>query len=315
LTLAEIAKSDSRVIALDAEVSNSTFSEYLKKKTPKQFIECFIAEQNMLGIALGLSKKGYHPYVSTFSAFLTRAHDQIRMASISGASFTIAGSHCGVSIGEDGASQMGLDDISMFRAIPNSTIFYPSDAVSTQKLLQLTKDLPGVKYLRTTRGKTPLLYSDNELFEIGEFKTIKSTKDDRVVLVGAGITLHECLKASEDLRQKKISASVIDCYCVKPFNSQKFIEYVKSHGNRIVIAEDHFREGGIGEMIASAISNTDIKLVHLAVDMIPHSGKPEELLEKYRIDSKSIVSEVLNLVKSDPEVQTSQSPQKKPKKK
>lgn len=291
-TLASLSFSDNLVLALDAEVSNSTYSEELKKVKPNQFIESYIAEQNMVGMAQGLSIKGYNVFASTFSAFLSRAHDQIRMASISNANISICGSHAGVSIGSDGASQMGLEDISLFRALPNSLIFYPSDAVSTQKLTLLSSKLSGIKYIRTTRNSLPVLYKNNEEFKIGEFKVLKHSKKDSAVLIGSGITTHEALKAYQELKKKRKNVAVIDLYCIKPFNHKKLIEFVKNHGKKIIIAEDHRKEGGIGEMICSGIVNSKIKIKHLAVEGIPHSGKPEELLRAHGIDSKGYIRSV-----------------------
>jgi len=295
--LASLAVSNPEVIAADAEVSNSTKSEEVKKVRPGQFVEVFIAEQDLVGICLGLSKKGFNVFGSTFAAFLTRAHDQIRMASLSNGNFTLCGSHAGVSVGEDGASQMGLEDIAMFRSLPESFIFYPSDAVSTEKLVLLCSKLRGLKYIRTTRGETPTLYSEKEKFDVGNFKVLKQDKKDKAVLVGAGITLHECLKASELLDEEKIKVAVVDLYCVKPFNSKKFIQFVKKHGKRMIIVEDHYPEGGIGEMLAEELENTGIKIKHLAVKKIPHSGTSKELLEKYGIDSIAIVEETRKMLK------------------
>ena len=283
--LASLALNDNKIVAIDAEVSNSTKSDLVKKRTPRQFIETFIAEQNMIGIALGLSKKGFLPFASTFSAFLSRAHDQIRMAALSDADMTIVGSHSGVSIGEDGASQMGLEDISIFRSLPNSKVLYPSDAISTEKLTKLATKIKGITYIRTTRPKTQVIYSNEEKFPLGDFKILKQSKKDKAVLVGSGITLHECLKAQEKLD----NVSVIDLYCIKPFNVKKFISFVKKHGNKIIITEDHYREGGIGEMLAEELENEKIRISHLYVKEIPHSGKSEELLKKYKIDSDAII--------------------------
>ena len=283
--LASLALNDNKIVAIDAEVSNSTKSDLVKKRTPRQFIETFIAEQNMIGIALGLSKKGFLPFASTFSAFLSRAHDQIRMAALSNADMIIVGSHSGVSIGEDGASQMGLEDISIFRSLPNSKVLYPSDAISTEKLTKLATKIKGITYIRTTRPKTQVIYSNEEKFPLGDFKILKQSKKDKAVLVGSGITLHECLKAQEKLD----NVSVIDLYCIKPFNVKKFISFVKKHGNKIIITEDHYREGGIGEMLAEELENEKIRISHLYVKEIPHSGKSEELLKKYKIDSDAII--------------------------
>ena len=294
-TLSSLAKSNSLVIVLDAEVSNSTFADEVKRQEANQFIEMFIAEQNMISVALGLSKKGFNVFASTFAAFLTRAHDQIRMASLSSANFTICGAHAGISIGEDGASQMGLEDISLFRTIPYSKVFYPSDAVSTQALVELASKLPGIKYIRSTRSKLPVIYESNEKFQLGDFKVLKKSNKDKVILIGSGITLHEALKAHEQLKKKNIHSVVIDLYCIKPFNSKKFINFVKEHGNKIIIAEDHYKAGGIGEMISSEIANTDIKIKRLFVSGIVHSGKQEQLLEKYKINSNAIASAYYSL--------------------
>ena len=280
--LNKLGQSNKNILALDAEVSNSTHSNKINKN---QFIECFIAEQNMIGMSLGLSKKGYNIFASTFAAFLTRAHDQLRMATFSNANFTVCGSHAGVSIGQDGVSQMGLGDLSMFRNFPESTIFYPSDAVSCEKLTVLASRIKGLKYIRTTRADTPVLYNKKEKFELGNFKILKRGSD--CTLVGSGITLHKCLKASEKLK----GCSVIDLYCVKPFKKEKFLDFVKKHGKKIVVVEDHFKEGGIGEMITSLLDN-NIKIKHLCIKKIPHSGDKDKLMEKYGINEDSIIEAV-----------------------
>ncbi len=295
--LANISKADSNTMVIDGEVSNSTFSERVKEKTPKQFIEAYIAEQNMVGMALGLSVKGFNVFASTFSAFLTRAHDQIRMAALSSPNhLTFCGSHAGVSIGEDGASQMGLEDLALFRSLPGSIVLYPSDAVSSEKLTLLAYKLKGLKYIRTTRPKTRVIYKNNETFKLGDFKILRKSNKDKVVISGAGITVHESLEAYEELKKQKISTSVIDIFCVKPFNSKKFESFVKSHGNKLVIVEDHYSEGGIGEMLAECLENSGIKIKHLAVKKIPHSGTEKQLLDKYEISSKSIIKEVRELI-------------------
>ncbi len=293
--LARIAEVDDSILVLDGEVSNSTFAEKVKKKNAKQFIECFIAEQNMINMALGLSKKNYTVFASTFAAFLSRAHDQLRMAAYSNGNFTVCGSHAGTSIGEDGPSQMGLEDIALFRALPNSIIFYPSDAVSCEKIVEKCRELPAVKYIRTTRPKTKVIYENNEKFEVGEFKIIKESDKDKIILVGAGITLHECLKAYEELKKRNIFCSVVDLYCLKPFNEKKFIDFVKKHGSKIIVSEDHYPQGGIGEMLASKIANENIVIKSLAVKKIPRSGTKEELMNYEEIDSKSIVNAALTL--------------------
>lgn len=288
--LSRLASSNQQVLALDAETSNSTYSEEVKETKPEQFIECFIAEQNMVGMGLGLEKKGYHVFCSSFSAFLSRAHDQIRMAALSSLSYlTICGSHAGISIGEDGPSQMGLEDLALFRGLPESIVLYPSDAVSTQKLVQLVNKTKGLKYIRTTRGKTPVIYDEKESFSLGDFKVVKSAKKSRCVLVGSGITLHESLKAHDMLLERGIATSVVDLYCIQPFNAAKFIAFVKENGSKVVVTEDHYKAGGIGEMLSSVLANADVMVRYLFVDKIPHSGKSEQLLEKYGISANNIM--------------------------
>ena len=293
-TLASLGNSNSDILALDAEVSNSTYSEELKKTKPQQFIECYIAEQNMVNMALGLSKKGFNTFSSSFAAFLSRAHDQIRMSALSSADMTFCGSHSGVSIGEDGASQMGLEDISMFRSLPNSYVFYPCDAVSTQKLTLLSSKLKGIKYIRTTREKTPLVYDNFERFSLGDFKVLKKSNKDSAVLIGAGITTHEALNAYEKLKNKRKNVAVVDLYCIKPFNHKKLIDFVKKHGNKIVVAEDNRIEGGISEMISRGLNGSGIKIKSLSVEGIPHSGKTKELLKIHKIYSNAYINSLIS---------------------
>ena len=296
--ITNLAKNNKKVIAVDAEVSNSTFAEKAKFAVPKQFIESFIAEQNMISLSLGLSLKGFNVFASSFASFLSRAHDQLRMSALSNASITVCGSHAGVSIGQDGASQMGLEDIGMFRDLPNSIIFYPSDAISTEKLTYLAASIkkPSIKYIRTTRPKTPIIYSPKEKFPLAGFKIVNQSKNDKVVLLGAGITLHESIKAHEILKNKNIESAVIDLYCIKPLNPRKLIKFIKKHGNRVVISEDHYTEGGIGEMFYGDLEKSGIKVINLSIREIPHSGKSEELLRKYGIDSSSIARSALKLI-------------------
>src|SRR3989344_1073760 len=296
--LAALAQADPSVIALDAEVSNSTFAEKVKQTRPDQFIECFIAEQNMISMAQGLAVKGYKPFASTFAAFLTRAHDQLRMAAISKSSCIVCGSHAGVSIGEDGASQMGLEDIALFRALRNSIVLQPADANSTIKLTQLAQQHNGIVYIRTLRPKTSVIYPHHEEFIIGEFKVLKSSGFDSLVLIGTGITLHESLKAFQLLHKKGIPAAVVDCYCIKPFNSARFIEFIKSHGSRLVIAEDHYSEGGLGEMLSHELANHDIHVRHLAVTAQPHSATKDQMLAAQHIDAESIAKAAVELLRA-----------------
>ena len=296
--LAKLGSINDLVVVTDAEVKNSTHALEFAKTKPERYVESFIMEQNMIGVALGLSVKGFYTFASTFACFLSRAHDQIRMAALSSGNLTICGSHSGISIGADGASQMALEDLAMFRALPDSIVFYPSDAVSTERIIESCIKLEGIKYIRTTRGKTPVIYSNNDYFPIGEFKILKNSNKDKIILVGAGITLHECLKAYSILKESKINAAVIDCYCVKPFDGSKFIKFAKSVGcNKVLVVEDHYQEGGIGEMIMNSLSCENIIVKQLAVFKFPHSGEPEELLEKYQIDCKAIVETVKDILK------------------
>jgi len=294
--LAELAFENKNIIALDAEVGNSTKSEKVKELTPNQFIQTYIAEQNMIGISLGLSKKGLNVFASTFSAFLTRAHDQLRMASYSRANMTICGSHSGVSIGSDGVSQMGLEDISMFRSFPNSIILYPSDAISCEKLTQqtLNPNLKGIKYIRTTRDKTPIIYHKREKFPIPGFKVLRQSKKDIATIIACGITLHEALEAYAVLKKRGIEVAVIDLYCIKPLDGKSLGKFISKHGKFAIVSEDHYPQGGIAESISSALANSNIKLKSLAINQIPHSGDSADLLDKYCIDYKAIIK-ALNL--------------------
>lgn len=287
--LAKLGADNPNVLALDAEVSNSTYAEKIKERVPEQFVECFIAEQNMISLALGLSKKGFKVFASTFAAFLTRAHDQLRMSALSQPSIVVCGSHSGVSIGEDGTSQMGLEDIAMFRSLPNTIILYPSDAQSAEALVNSAFAQDKMTYIRTTRPKTPIIYAPKEDFPINNFKIVHQSPHDSLTLVGAGITLHESIKAQEILKQQGLSAAVIDCYCIQPFPTAQFIDFIKKHGSKIVIAEDHYAQGGIGEMLSAACINSNIQIKHLAIRKIPHSATKEQLLERHGINAAAIV--------------------------
>jgi transketolase len=262
----------------------------------------FIAEQNMVSVALGLSKMGFIPFISTFAAFLTRAFDQIRMAQYSKPNIKIVGSHAGVSIGQDGPSQMGLEDLAMFRSILESTVFYPSDAVSTAKLAHIMAKEPGLFYLRTTRGKTPVIYENGEEFEIGGSKIhyVKSqmakvkttTQKSKVLIISAGITLHEALKAQQQLAEENIETAVMDCYSIKPIDADLIKHLIKSIKN-VIVVEDHYPAGGLGEAALSALGQLEIRsirnFIHLCVRKLPRSGTPEELLHYEEIDTAAIV--------------------------
>jgi len=273
------------IVVLDAEVSNSTYAEIFKKHYPERFFECFVAEQNMVGMAVGLSLRGKIPFVSTFAAFLTRAFDHIRMAQYSEANIKFIGSHAGVSIGQDGPSQMGLEDIAMMRSILNSVVLYPSDAVSTEKLVKEAAKHKGIVYIRTTRSATPVIYSDNEEFPIGGAKVLKASDRDLFTIVGAGITLHEALKAYEELKNKGIYVRVIDLYSVKPLNAD-LLKQALNETKAIITVEDHYPAGGIGEAVKSEVGSE--RVYSLSCKKTPKSGTPEELLNYEGISSKSI---------------------------
>ena len=289
--LVRLANLDPKVVGLDGEVSNSTFAYLLKEKYPERFLEMYIAEQNMLSVALGMSLRGYKPFVSTFGAFLTRAFDQIRMSQYSKANLKIIGTHCGVAIGEDGPSQMALEDISMFRSIQGSIILYPSDANSLSKQMDLMDNFNGISYMRVTRGELPILYSDNEKFEIGGSKTFFESESNQITLIGAGVTLHECLRARQILKNNyNIDSRVIDLYSIKPIDITTINKAI-NETSAVLVVEDHYQSGGIYEAIQSQCPSPKIK--SLCVKITPRSGKPEELLKYAKIDAESILEAVV----------------------
>src|SRR6516162_5847 len=289
--LVKVADKDPRIVALDGDTKNSTFSEKLLKAYPKRFFEMFIAEQNMVGVATGLAARGKIPFVSTFAAFLTRAYDQIRMAGVSQSNVKFCGSHVGVSIGEDGPSQMGLEDIAMFRPIPGSVILYPCDAVSAERAVEQAVRHRGICYIRSSRPKTPILYPNDERFPIGGSKTLRKSAGDRATVIGAGITVHEALKAASQLESEGISIRVIDAYSVKPIDTEGILSAAKATGGRVIVVEDHYKEGGLGDAVLEVVGN-QAKVTQLAVHEIPRSGPPEALIEKYGISSRHIVAAV-----------------------
>ncbi|MGO1567051.1 MAG: transketolase [Brachybacterium sp.] len=289
--LAALAAADPRVVALDGEVSNSTGVADFIEAHPERFFEMFIAEQQMVAAATGLSVRGYLAYASTFAAFLTRAADFIRMAPVSRVDLRLIGSHAGVEIGADGPSQMGLEDLAMIAATQGSTVLYPSDATSTAALVAEMADISGVSYLRTTRGGYPVLYGADERFPVGGSKTLRSSPDDAVTLIGAGVTLHQALAAADTLAEQGVRARVIDAYSIKPIDAEGIREAVSETGGRVVVAEDHHAEGGLGAAVLAALAAepiTDLHLKHLAVDGVPGSGTTEELLSWAGIDSAHI---------------------------
>ncbi len=289
------------VVVLDAEVSNSTHSEEFAHAFPERSFQMYIAEQQMIAAAVGLQVRGYAPFASTFAAFLSRAYDFIRMAAISRANLRLSGSHAGVSIGEDGPSQMGLEDLAMLRAVHGSTVLYPSDATSAAALVAATADLPGISFVRTTRAATPVLYPAGESFPIGGSKVLRRSDADQVVVVAAGITLHEALKAHQQLAGEGIAVRVIDAYSVKPIDAATLREAARDTGGKLIVVEDHWAEGGLGDAVLDAFAGTAEPLptvVKLAVRALPGSGKPAELLHAAGIDAAAIVDAVKHLVTS-----------------
>jgi transketolase len=297
--LKRIASVNPHIVALDGDVKNSTFAEIFGDAYPDRFFQAYIAEQNMVSAGVGLAARGKVPFLSTFACFLSRAYDQVRMAAISRSSIKLCGSHCGVSIGEDGPSQMALEDIAMFRAIHGSVVLYPSDAYSTERLVELACRLPGITYIRTSRPKMPLLYSANYEFPIPGFRILRQSPTDRALIVAAGVTLHESLHAYELLKSEGIPVRIMDLYCVKPIDAAAIAAQLSAVGNCLITVEDHYPEGGLGEAVLSALAESGApprRFQKLAVTGMPHSGKPEELLEAFGISANHIVSVVKNTV-------------------
>jgi transketolase len=297
LTAVGAARGD--VVALDGEVSNSTFAEIFKEAHPDRFFEMYIAEQQMAAAAVGLQARGRRVFASSFAAFHSRAQDFIRMAAISRATLCLSGSHAGVSIGEDGPSQMALEDLALMRAVHGSTVLHPSDGNQTAKLVAAMADRDGISYIRTLRPNTPVLYGPDEEFPIGGSRVLGSSDGDEVTLVGCGITVHEALKAADALAADGIAARVVDCYSVKPIDAETLAAAAEETG-RIVTVEDHWPEGGLGEAVLSALAEHDARaqVVRLAVREMPRSGKPAELLAAYGIDAAAIAEAARQLVRS-----------------
>uniref|UniRef100_A0A8D3DW16 Transketolase n=1 Tax=Scophthalmus maximus TaxID=52904 RepID=A0A8D3DW16_SCOMX len=292
VALAKLGEASQRVVALDGDTKNSTFSETFKKAFPDRYIECFIAEQNMVGVAIGCATRDRTvAFASTFAAFLSRAYDQIRMGAISQSNVNLVGSHCGISIGEDGPSQMALEDLAMFRAIPTCTVFYPSDAVSTERAVELSANTKGICFIRTSRPETAVLYSPDEKFEVGVAKVVRQSDNDQVTVIGAGITLHEALAAADMLARKNIR--VIDPFTIKPLDAATILSSARATGGQIITVEDHYKEGGLGEAVLAAVgAEPGIIVNRLAVSGVPRSGKPTELLDLFGISAKHIAKAV-----------------------
>jgi len=291
--IARLGAADDRVVALDADVKNSTFSEKFLHEYPDRFYEAFIAEQAMIGAAMGLAARGAIPFPSTFAAFLTRAYDFIRMAAISNVNIKMAGSHAGVSIGEDGPSQMALEDLAMMRAQPNIAVLYPCDGVSTDRLIERAAYHPGPVYMRTSRPKTPVIYGPNETFEIGGLKVVRQSADDAATVIGAGVTLFEALKAYDELQKQRITIRVIDLYSLQPVDAATLLRCARETKGRLITVEDHYAGGGVGDAVAAAVATEGFTVKRLAVREIPRSGTPDELLDRYGISARHIVAAVV----------------------
>ena len=279
------------IVAMSADVKNSTFSEIFEDAYPGHFYQAFIAEQNLVSVGVGLAARGKVPFLDTFACFHSRSYDQVRMSAISRANINLCGSLCGVSIGEDGPSQMALEDIAMFRAVHGSAVFYPSDAISAERLTEAMARRSGINYMRTSRPKTPILYSKDEKFPIPGFKIVRQSAQDKVTVIGAGITVHEALKAADELKAQGTAIRVIDLYCVKPIDGNALAEQIKATAGKLITVEDHWPQGGVGEAVLSALAQAGTapsKSRLLAVNAIPHSGKPEELIDAFGISARDI---------------------------
>ncbi len=298
--LAALGSARGDVVALDGEVSNSTFAEIFKQAHPDRFFEMYIAEQQLVAAAVGLHARGWNAFASTFAAFFSRAYDFVRMAAISRVDLRLSGSHAGVSIGEDGPSQMALEDIALLRAIHSSVVLHPCDANQTAKLVVAMADTKGIVFMRTLRPNTPVIYGPDEEFEVGGSRVVRSSDDDDVTIVGTGITVHEALKAADALEEDGIAARVIDAYSIKPIDAETLQAAAEATG-KIVTVEDHFPEGGLGDAVLAALAEKDehARVLKLAVREMPRSGKPEELLNAYGIGAEHIAAAARQLVGSE----------------
>ncbi len=285
-----------RVVVLDGDVKNSTYAERFRDAHPARFIEAYIAEQNMVSMAAGLAAQGWIPFASSFACFLERAADQIRLAGISRSNLKLCGSHAGVSIGEDGPSQMGLEDLALFRTVPEAAVLYPADGVATAACVQLAAAHRGLVYIRTTRMKTPALYGEDEAFAIGGLKVVRRSERDQLAIVAAGITLHEALAACDELAGAGVAVRVIDLYSVKPVDREGLLAAARETGGRLLTVEDHYAEGGIAAAVLEAVGDAGVAVHSLAVRQIPRSGPPQQLLERYGIGRGAIVQAVRTIV-------------------
>merc|ERR1712240_363686 len=297
--LAKLAKNNDRAVALDGDMKNSTFSQEILKVDKNRYVECFICEQNMLGVGIGLACRDRTiAFSSTFAAFLTRGFDNLRMGVISQTNLNVVGSHCGVSIGEDGPSQMALEDLAMFQSLPGCTVFYPSDAVAMERAVELAANTRGVTFLRAGRPAVPVLYKNDETFQVGKAKIVKEAEGDQVLVIGAGITLFEALKAADALAAAGVKVRVMDPFTVKPLDWEAVQKHAHACGGRVVTVEDHYPEGGLGDSVLACLAqvrNTVVK--KLAVNAVPRSGPPMELLEMFGISASHIVRACNDILK------------------
>ena len=291
--LVRLGEADPRINAMDGDTKNSTFADKFFNKFPERSTECFIAEQNLVAVAVGYATRGHVPFASTFATFFTRAADQIRVAGISQANLKLVGSHVGISIGEDGPSQMALEDLALMRAVVGSTVLYPADAVATEKLLEQMAILKGVAFLRTSRPKTPVIYGNDEQFPVGGAKVLRT--GDKVTIVGAGVTLFEALKAADTLKAEGVYVTVVDAYSIKPLGKKEILAEAKKTNSTVITVEDHYSEGGLGDAVAGELSSEGIKVHKLAVVGIPRSGHAAELMAAFGIDAAAIVKKVKSL--------------------
>uniref|UniRef100_A0A3Q2XL41 transketolase n=1 Tax=Hippocampus comes TaxID=109280 RepID=A0A3Q2XL41_HIPCM len=298
MAITKLGRYNERVVALDGDTNNLTYSEIFKNEHPNRFVECYVAQQNMVSVAMGCAARERNVvFASTLASFFTRAYDQLRMAAVLDSSINLCGSHCGLSTGEEGPSLMGLEDMAMFRALPRTTIFYPSDGVSTEKAVELAASTRGVCYIRTSRQDSAVIYNSNEDFHVGQAKVVYQNKEDQVTVVAAGVTLHEALAAAEHLKKERIHVRVIDPFTIKPLDVKTITDHTRATRGRILTVEDHYYEGGLGEAVCSAVVNeTGFNLHRLAVSHVPHSGKPQELLKIYGIDRDAIAQAVRKML-------------------
>jgi len=294
--LAQLGEVNPLVVGLDADVKNSTYTDKFGKRFPSRFFENFIAEQNMIGAAAGLAACGKIPFAATFAAFFTRAYDFIRMAAISQSNIKLMGSHVGVSIGEDGPSQMGLEDLAMMAAQPGVVVLYPSDAMCAYRMVETMANHKGMVYMRTGRPKTPILYGPDETFTIGGSKVLRHSEKDKLTIVAAGVTLHEALKAYDELQKSGIAVRIIDLYSIAPIDVSTLKQAAKATNNLVLTVEDHYLHGGIGDAVLSALSTEGVRLHKMGIQEIAHSGKPDQLLDHYGINARAIIEKTKQLV-------------------